>query len=150
MSKGIDVSKWQGVIDFDAVKSSGIDFVIIRAGYGKESWQKDSYFERNYKNAKSAGLKVGAYWYSYAETIEEGKEYELEILDTFELDGESYSVFVPADIEDMDVNDPDYGLIFLRNREENGEEFFDSIDTDEELDRVYQYYQEILDAEEEE
>lgn len=68
--KGIDVSKWQGVIDFDAVSKSGIDFVIIRAGYGKETWQKDPYFERNYKNAVLAGLKVGAYWYSYAETIE--------------------------------------------------------------------------------
>ncbi|MBQ3276632.1 MAG: DUF1292 domain-containing protein [Oscillospiraceae bacterium] len=79
---------------------------------------------------------------------EEGNEFELELLDTIELDGQSYSVFVPADIEDMDVNDPDYGLIFLRNREENGEEFFDSIDDDEELDRVYQYYQELCDAEE--
>jgi len=81
---------------------------------------------------------------------EEGNEFELEILDTLELDGESYTVFVPADIEDMDVNDPDYGLIFLRCREENGEEYFDSIDDDDELERVYQAYQAILDAEEEE
>ena len=81
---------------------------------------------------------------------EEGNEFDLELLDTIDLDGESYSVFVPADIENMDVNDPDYGLIFLRNREENGEEFFDSIDDDAELDRVYEAYQAILDAEEEE
>ncbi len=81
---------------------------------------------------------------------EEGNEFELEILDTLELDGQSYTVFVPADIENMDVNDPDYGLIFLRNREENGEEFFDSIDDDAELDRVYELYQQILDAEESE
>ncbi len=79
---------------------------------------------------------------------EEGNEFELELLDTIELDGQSYSVFVPADIDEMDVNDPDYGLIFLKNREENGEEFFDSIDSDEELDRVYEYYQEYLDAQE--
>ena len=81
---------------------------------------------------------------------EEGNEFELEILDTLELDGQIYTVFVPADIENMDVNDPDYGLIFLRNREENGEEFFDSIDDDAELDRVYELYQQILDAEESE
>ena len=80
---------------------------------------------------------------------EDGNEFDLELLDTIDLDGESYSVFVPADIEDMDVNDPDYGLIFLRTREENGEEFFDSIDDDDELDRVYEAYQAILDAEEE-
>ena len=81
---------------------------------------------------------------------EEGNEFELEILDTLDLNGQSYTVFVPADIEDMDVNDPDYGLIFLRCREENGEEYFDSIDDDDELEQVYQAYQAILDAEEEE
>ena len=79
---------------------------------------------------------------------EEGNEFELEILDVLEVDGVSYTVFVPADIEEMDVNDPDYGLIFLRNREENGEEFFDSIDDDAELDRVYELYNQLLDAEE--
>lgn len=80
---------------------------------------------------------------------EEGNEFELEILDVLDVDGVSYTVFVPADIEEMDVNDPDYGLIFLRNREENGEEFFDSIDDDAELDRVYELYNQLLDAEEE-
>ena len=64
--KGIDVSKWQGEVDFRKVKADGYDFVIISAGYGMYSWQKDSYFETNYKNAKAAGLGVGAYWYSYA------------------------------------------------------------------------------------
>ena len=80
---------------------------------------------------------------------EEGNEFELEILDELEVDGQSYTVFVPANIDTMDVNDPDYGLIFLRNREENGEEFFDSIDDDAELDRVYELYNQLLDAEEE-
>lgn len=80
---------------------------------------------------------------------EEGNEFELEILDVLDVDGVSYTVFVPANIDEMDVNDPDYGLIFLRNREENGEEFFDSIDDDAELDRVYELYNHLLDAEEE-
>ena len=81
---------------------------------------------------------------------EDGQEFELEILDTLEMDGNTYTVFAPADIEEMDVNDPDYGLIILRTTEENGEEVYDSVDDDEELDRVYNRYQEILDAEEEE
>lgn len=80
---------------------------------------------------------------------EEGNEFELEILDVMDVDGVTYTVFVPADIDEMDVNDPDYGLIFLRNREENGEEFFDSIDDDAELERVYDLYNQLLDAEEE-
>jgi uncharacterized protein YrzB (UPF0473 family) len=79
---------------------------------------------------------------------EEGNEFELELLDVLDVDGVSYSVFVPANIEEMDVNDPDYGLIFLRNREENGEEFFDSVDDEEELNRVYELYNQLLDAEE--
>ena len=64
--KCLDVSTWQGSIDFNKVKSAGYNYVIIRAGYGKEKSQKDNMFETNYKNAKSAGLKVGAYWFSYA------------------------------------------------------------------------------------
>ena len=80
---------------------------------------------------------------------EEGNEFELEILDVLDVDGVTYTVFVPANIDEMDVNDPDYGLIFLRNREENGEEFFDSIDDDAELERVYDLYNQLLDAEEE-
>ena len=68
--KGIDVSKHNGVIDFKAVKRAGIDFVIIRAGYGKALTQIDPLFERNYKDAKKAGLKVGAYWYSYTDTVQ--------------------------------------------------------------------------------
>lgn len=72
--KGIDVSKHQGNVNFEKVKASGIDFVIIRAGYGKDISQKDKYFEQNYKSAKAAGLKVGAYWYSYADTVDEVKQ----------------------------------------------------------------------------
>jgi len=71
MIKGIDVSSWQGNIDFAKVKASGIDFVIIRAGYGRETRQNDNCFELNYRNAKAAGLDVGAYWYSYADSAED-------------------------------------------------------------------------------
>lgn len=71
--KGIDVSVWQGdSIDFGKVKASGIDFVIIRAGYGNGN--KDKYFETNYSKAKAAGLHVGAYWYSYATSAAGAKQ----------------------------------------------------------------------------
>lgn len=70
--KCIDVSTWQGHnIDFNQVKSDGIDYVIIRAGYGKEKNQKDDTFETNYAKAKAAGLKVGVYWFSYAMSASE-------------------------------------------------------------------------------
>ena len=76
--KGIDVSSHQGLIDWNQVKASGIQFAIIRA----MSWpangsyyQMDPYFLMNIKNARAAGIYVGAYWFSYAfngqEAIEE-------------------------------------------------------------------------------
>lgn len=71
MSKGIDISKHNGNIDFARVKAAGIDFVIIRAGYGKSLTQKDPRFEEYYAGAKAVGLDVGAYWYSYANTVPE-------------------------------------------------------------------------------
>lgn len=74
MSKGIDVSTWQGSIDFSRVKASGIDFVIIRAGYGSLLSQKDKWFEQNYARAKAAGLHVGAYWYSYAGSAAQARQ----------------------------------------------------------------------------
>ena len=72
--KGIDVSQWQGKnIDFNKVKADGYKFVILRAGYGKYDYQKDPTFETNYSKAKSAGLDVGAYWYSYANSAADAK-----------------------------------------------------------------------------
>ncbi len=64
--KCIDVSEWQGVIDWKKVKSDGYDYAILRAGFGRVASQIDQTFEYNYKNAKAAGVKLGAYWYSYA------------------------------------------------------------------------------------
>lgn len=71
MSKLIDVSCWNTDIDYNAVKASGIDSVIIRAGYGREVDQKDSQFENHYAGAKAAGMNIGAYWYSYADSVQD-------------------------------------------------------------------------------
>lgn len=66
---GIDVSKWQGEIDFEKVKEAGAEFVIMRFGVMKDKDSelvKDNTFDTNYANAKKAGLKVGIYVYSEA------------------------------------------------------------------------------------
>ncbi len=67
--KGIDVSRWQEVIDWAKVKNNGIDFAIIRASFGSGENQKDAYFEENYRCAKRAGMPLGAYHYSYATSV---------------------------------------------------------------------------------
>jgi len=66
MIKGIDVSKHNGAIDWAKVDAAGIDFALIRAGYGNDISQKDLQFEANIKGALAHGLDVGVYWFSYA------------------------------------------------------------------------------------
>ena len=60
---GIDVSHHQGIIYWDTVAKSGMEFAIIKAGGSDSGFYKDSKFESNYEGAKKAGLKVGAYYY---------------------------------------------------------------------------------------
>ena len=70
--KGIDVSEHQGVIDWNAVKADGYDFAMIRTGYGREAPnQVDKYFAANVKGARDAGLHIGAYHYSYADSAQD-------------------------------------------------------------------------------
>ena len=99
--KGIDVARYQTDIDWDAVKASGIDFALIRTGYGGEAWDKqtDPYFVQNYDNAVRVGIKVGAYHYSYATTVEMASQEAdlcLHILDGRKMD---YPVYY--DIEEQ-------------------------------------------------
>ena len=64
--QGADVSKWDGDNDW-AAASKTLYFTIMRAGYG--FGHIDAFYETNYKNAKANGVKVGAYWYSYANSV---------------------------------------------------------------------------------
>nr|DAL59325.1 MAG TPA_asm: PlyB like endolysin [Caudoviricetes sp.] len=63
MTHGIDVSAWQGKIDFNKVKKSGYEFVIIKAGGNDCGFYTDSRFAENYESAKKSGLKIGAYYF---------------------------------------------------------------------------------------
>lgn len=70
----VDISEFQQNIDFNKMKNDGIKAVIIRAGYGRETSQKDTMFESHYRNAKEAGLKIGVYWYSYADSVNDAEK----------------------------------------------------------------------------
>lgn len=98
MTTGIDISKWQPKVDFSQLKSSQVDFVIIRAGYGMFDNQKDPYFETHYSAAKAAGLHVGAYHYSYAKSTAEAA-LEAEVFLKW-IAGKSFDYPVYFDIED--------------------------------------------------
>ena len=77
---------------------------------------------------------------------EDGSEFELEHIDTLEHNGETYMLFLPAD---MDEDDPDFGFVILKVTEENGEELLGSIDDDAELNAIYDIFMERMFAEDE-
>ncbi len=86
---GIDVSKWQGDIDFEAVKQENCQYVIMRIGSYYDDYTLDSKFYRNMENALAAGIDVGVYIYTTANTEEEARDnarWIAEILDGQELD----------------------------------------------------------------
>jgi GH25 family lysozyme M1 (1,4-beta-N-acetylmuramidase) len=66
--KGIDVSKWQGDIDWEKAKADGVEFVMIRAGYGQNNI--DEKFKRNADECTRLGIPFGIYWFSYAYTVD--------------------------------------------------------------------------------
>ena len=85
---GIDVSRWQGDIDYEKVKNDGIEFVIMRIGVNSSAQgtlEMDSYYLKNIEKAKNAGLKVGVYLYSTATNILKAQEHAMWVVDA--LDG---------------------------------------------------------------
>ena len=74
LAKGIDVSSWQSNINWDKVKAAGIQFAILRCGYGSDiTSQDDKYFARNAKECERVGMPFGVYIYSYADSLEKAK-----------------------------------------------------------------------------
>ena len=101
--KGIDVSEFQGNIDWNKVKADGIEFAILKLAniYDYDTNYKDSKFETNYKEAKKRGIKLGAYIYNYCNTVDtlrKGLEWAIKKLDGKKLDLPLY-----LDMEDKDI-----------------------------------------------
>lgn len=129
---GIDVSKWQGKIDFSKVKEAGASFVMIRVGSQNGvngEYVIDPYFETNVSSAIKSGLKVGVYFYSYADSkkeakkqakwvIEKIKKYQITLPVAF--DWECYSSFNEMDISLFGLNE--IADSFLKEIEKNGYE----------------------------
>ena len=119
---GIDVSKWQGNIDFNKVAAAGCEFVIIRIGGYSDGVFTDKYYKSNIKNAKKAGLKVGVYWYSEqdgAEAVRRDADYLYSLLDGEALD---FPIFFDwedyGDFENYKMSLKDLNEMFLAFRAE--------------------------------
>ena len=119
---GIDVSRWQGDVDFNKAAADGCEFVIIRIGGYAEEQFEDAYFAANIKNAKAAGLKVGVYWYSEengAAQVRENAEYLYSLLAGERLD---FPIFFDWEdfynFENYKMSIRDLNEMFLAFREE--------------------------------
>lgn len=119
---GIDVSKWQKTINWNEVKNSGINFVMIRATYGIDSI--DEYFKTNIDNATISGLNIGAYHYCYAKSVQEALQEAKHFLNTIKPYKLTYPVVL--DLEDNSIADlgtntiTQIALTFLQYLESNG------------------------------
>lgn len=101
---GIDISKWQGDVDFNALKEAGVEFVIIRVGTSSGINGEnlvDSKFEQNINGANKAGIPVGVYFYSYANSedraisdalwvLEQIKDYKVDLPIAFDWENWSF------------------------------------------------------------
>lgn len=102
LEKGIDVSKWNGTIDWNKVKADGIDYVIIRGGFGNAT--VDPQFKSYIEGASNAGLKIGIYWFSYATSVDKAKEEAAKCLETIApyKNKISYPVFYDFEYDSVD------------------------------------------------
>lgn len=101
ITRGIDVSFWQGDINWTRVANAGVDFAFIRVGYNSSNgtMYKDTQFENNMRGATQAGIPVGVYFYSVAKTTEQArKEAEFVIS---KIQGYKISYPVVFDLEDQ-------------------------------------------------
>ena len=99
VKKGIDVSEHNGKIDWQKVKNDGIDFVIIRCGYGQDmKSQDDKYWEYNVSECERLGIPYGVYLYSYADTLAKAESEARHVLRLLQGHSPSYPVYY--DLED--------------------------------------------------
>lgn len=102
----VDVSKWNGAIDWQAAKGAGIDGAVIRCGYGQnQSSQHDAYFKRNVRGCVQNNIPWGVYIYSYADTIEKAKGEAAHALAMIEACGHAPNWPVFIDLEESGLQD---------------------------------------------
>lgn len=122
---GIDVSRWQGNINWASVRSTNVSFVMFRAGYGKSI---DPKFYEYINGAKSYGFDCGIYWFSYATTVEEAVEEAEKCIDTIKDYKLEYPIVFDYEYDSMrEIKDTvtpalvtDMAVAFMNTLEQNG------------------------------
>lgn len=127
---GLDISEWQGNIDFDKLFENNVEFVILRVGYQKGfdgEYKIDPYFEKNIKKLNELNIPVGVYFYTYATTTDEARKQALWVIDKIKdynislpvvFDFESWSYFPTLKLSIYDINE--VARTFLNTIKDNG------------------------------
>lgn len=124
---GIDVSKWQKDIDFEKVKESGVEFVMIRVGTTSlqtNEFVLDPKFKQNIENATKAGLDIGIYFYSYANTIKRANKEAKWVIDQIK----NYNITLPVVFDWEDWNNFNHHKISFFSLTKVAEEFLTTIE----------------------
>ena len=120
--QGADLSKFNRNVNMKLAKQNGMDFVILKAGSGYSG--EDPKFQQNYRNAKAAGLNVGAYWYSYAVNVEEAKEEAVRFMKILGKKQFEYPVYLdfedPSQRKIPKKTKTDMAIAFMSILEKNG------------------------------
>lgn len=103
--KGIDVSRWNGAIDWKKVKSCGIQFAMVRIGFGASNGglTVDPTFATNVNGAFENGIKVGVYLYAYAKTVDAAKTEADEVLKAIKPYADKITFPIAYDMEDASL-----------------------------------------------
>lgn len=126
--KGIDVSKYQGEIDWEAVKNDGVDYAIIRVGirgYSEGGIMEDEFFRKNMEGAIANDIPVGVYFFTQALNEEEALEEANFVIDM--LQGYSLTYPVYLDIEDVKKQDCRTNNLTVEERTNNAKVFLEAI-----------------------
>ena len=106
--KGIDVSAWQGYVDWSKVKQSDVDFAMLRILSGTmDNLTIDSQFYNNIANASNNGISVGVYRYGYAESVDEARREAQMVVNALKSSGYDISYPVAYDVEDIETQGPE-------------------------------------------
>lgn len=114
--KGIDVSKWQGEIDWAKAKAEGVEFAIIRVGYRSDSTgilEEDPYYIKNIEGALEQGIRVGVYIFSQAITVEEAREEANYVLSR--IQGYDITLPIAIDVEYLFTANGEAGRLYDAN-----------------------------------
>ena len=99
MIKGVDLSCWNENVDYNKLKEKGVEFALIRTGFGKDEGQKDKLFEKHYEGCKKAGIKLGAYLYSYCTSVENAEKEAENCLS--HIQGKTFDLPIYIDLEEQ-------------------------------------------------